>query len=79
MVADSLASHDSAFANMACVRAPVLGSLSRRHGELECLYLCTLNVEIFTMMMSFKFKRRMPEIMRFRGMNHRYLSSYFVF
>ena len=35
VVANSLAAHASAFANMACARAPPgLGSVSRQHGEL---------------------------------------------
>ena len=29
----TLATHDSTFASMACARTPVLGSLSRQHGE----------------------------------------------
>jgi hypothetical protein len=36
VVADSLAAHASAFANMACARAPLgLGSLSRQHGDFK--------------------------------------------
>jgi hypothetical protein len=56
VVADGLTAHESAFANLASARAPVFGSISRRHSYLS------LNVEIFTEMMSFRFKRRMPEI-----------------
>ena len=34
VIADSLGGHDSAFANIAWARAPILGSLPRWHGEL---------------------------------------------
>ena len=55
-VADGLTAHESTFANVASAGAPVFGSISRWHRYL------LLNAEIFTAMMSFRFKRRKPEI-----------------